>query len=82
MTNKCPKCGSSKIIPDAQVLDQGQYSDGHLKVVVAEDPDALLFKGKKRTPLRARVCGECGFTELSVEDPHLLYAAYLKSRKP
>jgi hypothetical protein len=82
MSDNCAKCGSTKIIPDAQIFDQGQYSDGHLKVVVAEDPEAWVFKGNKLTALRAQVCGECGHAELRVEDPHLLYEVYLKSREP
>ena len=57
MKSVCAKCGSSKIIPDAQVFDQGQYSDGYVKVMVPEEPEALIFKGNKLTPLRARVCG-------------------------
>jgi hypothetical protein len=80
--SKCAKCGSSKIIPDVQVFDQGQYSDGKLKVVVAEEPDALLFKRNKLTALRAHVCGDCGYAELGVEDPKMLYEAYLKSLEP
>jgi ribosomal protein S27AE len=79
MKSVCAKCGSSKIIPDAQVFDQGQYSDGYVKVMVPEEPEALIFKGNKLTPLRARVCGDCGFTELAVEDPQLLWEAYVKS---
>jgi predicted nucleic-acid-binding Zn-ribbon protein len=80
--SKCAKCGSTKIMPDIQVFDQGQHSDGRLKVVIAEEPNALIFKRNKLTALRAQICGECGYTELAVEDPHMLYEAYLKSREP
>jgi hypothetical protein len=82
MGSKCTKCGSTKVIPNVQVHDQGHYSDGHLKVIIAQDPKALIFKQNKLTPLKAQICGECGFTEFVVEDPHMLYDAYLKSLNP
>jgi hypothetical protein len=79
MNSGCVKCGSTKVIPNVQVFDQGHYSDGHLKVIIAEEPKALLFKHNKLTALRAQVCGDCGHTELVVEDPQMLYDAYTKS---
>jgi ribosomal protein S27AE len=81
-SKKCMKCGSTKIIPNVQIQDQGQYSDGHLKVVIAEDPKALFFKNNRLTRLKAQICGECGYTEFIVEDPHMLYSAYIKSLDP
>lgn len=80
MEPRCAKCDSTKIIPDVQVFDQGQYSDGHLKVIIAEKPDALLFKKNKLTAVRAQVCGDCGHMEFLVQDPKMLYEAYLRSR--
>lgn len=77
----CTKCGSSKIIPMVPVLDQGQHSDGTLKAHVGfTNPEAWLFKGAVYARLKATICGECGYTELSVEDPAKVYEDYLKTR--
>lgn len=78
----CEVCGSQKVIPDVRILDQGQYSDGKLKVVVYGNPRALLFKDKVHGELKAGVCGECGHTELKAVNPKALYQAYQESLKP
>ncbi len=81
MNPKCSKCGSDKIIPLATMVDQGQYSDGRLKAVVAyTNPEAWVFKGAVYAKLRANICGECGYTELIAENAAALYDAYLKVR--
>jgi hypothetical protein len=78
MTNlKCNRCGSTKMVPITGVADQGQYSDGSLKAVVYSNPDAWLFKGPVYARLYARICGECGFTELFAENPQEIYEAYM-----
>ena len=77
----CRACGSTRIIPDVEVLDQGEGSDGHLQVVVCGDPHALIFKDRVYGRLRARVCGSCGFTELRVTNPEELYLKYLGARE-
>ncbi len=81
MNPKCGKCGSEKIIPLAPILDQGEYSDGTLKAIVAyTNPEAWMFKGAVYARLKANICGQCGCTELIAEDPAGLYQAYLKLR--
>ena len=77
---QCPKCGSSKIIPNTRILDQGQYSDGSLKVFVDADPDALIFKDRHYSRLTADICGNCGHVELTVGNPSELYEHYLRSK--
>jgi hypothetical protein len=77
---RCPKCGSSKIIPRTRILDQGEYSDGSLKVVIDGDPNALIFKDRLYGRLAADVCGDCGHVELTVENPSELYEHYLRSK--
>ena len=80
MNVKCSKCGSSKIIPLADMVDQGQYSDGTLKARVGyTNPEAWVFKGAVYAKLKANICGECGYTELVAEEPAALYDAYLRS---
>jgi hypothetical protein len=79
MNLKCNKCGSSKIIPLAGMIDQGQYSDGTLKAQVGyTNPEAWVFKGAVYAKLKANICGECGYTELVAEEPAALYDAYLR----
>jgi predicted nucleic-acid-binding Zn-ribbon protein len=78
MDLKCNKCGSNKVIPLTSVADQGQYSDGTLKAYVYTNPDAWLFKGPVFAKLQARICGECGLTELYAENPQEIYEAYLR----
>ncbi len=80
----CARCGSSRIIPRARVIDRGDYNSdaGSQRVSVARDPTALFFTGEEKVETSARICGECGFTELFAEDPAALYEAYLASRLP
>lgn len=81
MDAQCAKCGSEKIIPLVSVMDQGQYSDGSLKAQVGyTNPEAWLFKGAIYARLRATICGACGHTELTAENPAALYEAYLKAQ--
>ena len=81
MNEPCAKCGSEKVIPLVGIVDQGQYSDGKLKAFVGfTNPEAWLFKGAVYARLRATICGECGHTELTAENPGSLYEAYLKGQ--
>jgi hypothetical protein len=52
-----------------------------LGVKVFEHPEALVFKGAHAADLRSRVCGECGYVELYVENPQELYSAYLEGTR-
>ncbi len=86
MDMQCAKCGSSKIIPLVGISDQGQHSDGWLKThaVGYTNPDAWIFKGAVSARIHATICGECGYTELTAENPAELYDAFVKamSKKP
>lgn len=81
MNVQCVKCGSDKIIPFVGIHDQGQHSDGTLKTkaVGYTNPSAWIFKGPIKAKLHASICGECGYTELTAENPQALYEAFLKS---
>ena len=77
----CVKCGSAKMIPRARVTElTGEYR-GEISMGVTERPEALVSKGNKHVNVHARVCGECGYSELYVDDPGDLYESYLKSRE-
>jgi hypothetical protein len=75
----CPRCGSSRIIPDTRILDSSAYSH-NLQVVVDADPDALVFKDRRYDQVNADICGDCGHVELKVEHPRELYEHYLRSK--
>lgn len=79
----CAKCGSRDIVPDALVLDRGHgnIDAQELRAGVARRPDALLFRRTAKQELSARICGQCGYTELYVENPRALLAAYHEARK-
>jgi predicted nucleic-acid-binding Zn-ribbon protein len=73
-TGKCAKCGTAEIVPDARLHDSRgvvAQTDAH--------PGAMIFKETESCELYARVCSQCGFTELYVREPHKLYQAHLKA---
>ncbi len=80
MNERCAKCGSDKIVPDAGILDQGDASDGTLKAKFEKTPSAIFFKGRVTSKLIARICGQCGYTELYVNQPAAICEAFLETR--
>ncbi len=76
--NTCPKCGSSELIPEVAVVTEGHLVEGNRGVMaeVERHPRALLLKDPARTPLKATVCGGCGYTELYTTDTRELLEAY------
>lgn len=74
----CRNCSSTKIIPQVDVFDQGEYSSGRLTVGLATKPHAVLLKGLVTATVTANVCGECGYLELFISDPQKLYDAYVQ----
>jgi hypothetical protein len=80
--NRCPKCQSDKIIPNVFIEDKGMGNiPWNLGVRVDEKPNAVIFKGRHTDTLTARICGECGFAELYVSNPHELYEAFTKTQE-
>ena len=77
----CPKCGSTKIVPRARVIDRGHAGRdyGNVQVGAARRPDNF-FTMLEKVDVYARVCGECGFTELFVADPAAIYEAYVQGK--
>ena len=73
----CSKCGSARIVPDAYTYESA--GGGTLGACVASDPTAIIFKGTKSGYLKARICGDCGFTELYADNAKELYEAHLLS---
>ena len=75
----CPKCNSSKVIPKVDVIARG--SGRHITALVVANPKAILFPGANLSNLSARICGDCGFTEIYAENPQILYGAYIRSQE-
>ena len=79
----CSKCGSNRVVPRARVIDRGDHSTdvGNVRLGVARKPEAIFFKAQEKVDLHARVCGECGYAELFVEDAGSIYDAYVESQR-
>jgi predicted nucleic-acid-binding Zn-ribbon protein len=75
--NVCSKCHSHKIMQNLAIRLSTMESP---HVVVFENPDAWVFKDSHYGPLSACVCGECGYTELYVENPQELFSVYAKEK--
>jgi predicted nucleic-acid-binding Zn-ribbon protein len=80
----CKHCGSDKIIPGVPLLDaygeQGWLTKPQ-EVKVQGKPGAWVFKETATGNLLAKVCGECGYTELYTTHHRELYDAYQRSRQ-
>ena len=71
---QCPKCGSTRVMNDVRIID-GSFEED-LSVQVQKTPHAMLFKGSVGVPLKAQVCGACGYAELYASDPARLLEAH------
>ncbi|HYM22660.1 MAG TPA: hypothetical protein VEU08_05615 [Vicinamibacterales bacterium] len=78
---KCMKCGSERVVPRARVIDRGNASvTDSVRVGVARNPDAILFKDYEVANLNARVCGDCGHVELFVDEGLSMFQAFVHGR--
>ena len=76
-SSRCAKCGSTRLVPGVRVADRGDGNFSYdLSLEMYEHPQALFFKGTRRSVLTATVCGDCGFTEFFVKNPALLLEMY------
>lgn len=81
--DKCPKCGSGRIMHNVRVIDRnGEYADDTLSVRIERKPEALIFKKAETMELHAHICGDCGYAELYAADPNGLWEAYNVGRQP
>ena len=75
MPAPCARCGSDKIIEDAKVEDH--ISAGRrvaLEVMIGHQKGSGMRVNRPvRVPIKARICGECGFTEMYVSEPARLW---------
>ena len=76
-TPVCPKCGSHHIMPNVRIVDHGDQGIHHpLSAEVDRNPTARMFKNPVASAMHAVVCGDCGFAEIYVDNPAVLYDAY------
>jgi hypothetical protein len=80
---KCRLCGSDKIIPDVPLLDH--YGDTGIRseqasVEVHGAPRAWVFTDSAEGKVSLSICGECGYAELRVSNPHELWMKYQKGK--
>jgi hypothetical protein len=78
-TLSCKLCGSTKVVPNVRVVDQGRHSSGQLQLFVDGSPEAIFFKDRRWGEIRADICGECGHLDLRVQNAKELYDHYLDS---
>ena len=72
-SGRCPKCEGTELIADAKAVDKGDGNGRHdLEISTIQYPDALIFRGERRTTLSAWVCLKCGFVEYYADDPKAL----------
>jgi predicted nucleic-acid-binding Zn-ribbon protein len=69
----CPKCGSRSVLPGGELKPAAD--PGSLQVVFFKRPNQVFFPGPVRGDLRAYVCGDCGYTELYVQNPQAVAQA-------
>jgi hypothetical protein len=77
---RCARCNSDRVVPRATIWEWGRDAGGGpLQAYVNAKPHALLFRGAVYATLYARVCADCGHTELFAEGAEELYKAYQQS---
>jgi hypothetical protein len=77
----CNKCGSHKIIKDAQITDFGRGNQINNLSIQIQKTDRAFFNTSVTGAILAQICGDCGYLELSVSHAAELYAAYVTSKE-
>ncbi len=78
---KCPECESEKLIKNANVFGKYDGSDKSLDVAIDKSPNALIFKERNYSTVRADVCADCGFIKMYATQPKVLWEAYLHQQE-
>ena len=68
---KCERCQSERVFPEGELLDRDETAEHALNAAVYKDPNAIVFAGKKRLAMGARICADCGHVELYIKDHEL-----------
>ena len=75
---KCTRCGSVRIVPQASIWEK---QTGDLQAYIDAKPNARIFRERAHATLYARICADCGHTELFTNNAAALYEAYLRSQQ-
>lgn len=68
------------MIQGVRIIDRGDDNAAYdFSAVVDTKPSAIFFKGRCYGPMRASICGSCGYTEFYATNPEELYDAYQES---
>lgn len=67
------------VVDESPVMSDGVPRDNALRVRIEGNPTAWIRKDRLYGELMARICGDCGYTELYVQNPSELYAKYLQA---
>ena len=78
--NTCAKCGSNKIMNNLKITDFGHMNEKKNLSIHVQTTDRMFFNKSVKSEIRAKVCGNCGFVELAVNNPQELWAAYLQQK--
>ena len=82
MPETCQRCGSSRIIPNVPLLDRsGEWTILEPSLVKVErNPDGWIgfLRDAAYGKVALRICGDCGFAELHVDNHRQLYEHYLR----
>lgn len=82
MNTICTACGSNKIVSNLSIVDYGDYSQKlKLSIETHKNPNALLFKGITKHPLKATVCCSCNKVDLHIENAQELWENHIKMNK-
>lgn len=65
---KCPKCGGEEIA-EAEATEYTSAGRTVQTVATYENPNALMFRGRRESTLHAYVCVQCGYTEFYAQGP-------------
>lgn len=61
--NECPKCGSSNIVPKQKIVSAEGTVDSRMIIRLREKTGTWRIKHHDHS-IVARICGDCGYTEL------------------
>ena len=76
--DQCVKCGSNKLIKDAEITDFGHGNVKNDLAVYIQKTDRIAFNKFTKGSLRAQICGSCGDVQLRIDNSQELWETYQK----
>ena len=69
----CPKCGSQRVVPELQLVG---YLWAESQLAFHEKPGGLFSSQPHYAPVKAWLCGECGYVEFYASNMKYLVKAH------